>query len=143
MFDLPPQLPKPFPAPATVVEKCVKASSQYFRVPPSVIKAILEVEGGKVGTLSKNRNGSYDMGLMQINTVNLKWIKSRFPSVGWKELTYNPCVSIGVGTWILSEQIKGADSFWIGVGNYHSKTPRFRNIYLKKVAVAYKKQISR
>lgn len=143
MIDLPPQLPKPFAPPPNVVEKCVSASSAYFAVPVTVIKAIMEVEGGKVGTLSRNKNGTYDIGIMQINTVNLGYVKKRFPKVGWRELAYNPCINIAVGTWMLSEHIKASNQFWIGVGNYHSKTPHYRTIYLRKVAAAYKRQIAK
>lgn len=141
-MDLPPNLPAPIPASATVIESCVSASAKHFKIHPSVIKAIIEVEGGKVGTMSKNSNGTYDMGIMQINTIHLVEIKRKFPSVGWKELAYKPCVNIGIASWILSKRIKEAGQLWRGVGNYHSKTPKYRMAYLKKIYSAYKRQLS-
>jgi hypothetical protein len=142
LFDYPAKLPTPITPPKDVVDKCVMASANHFKINPLVIRSILAVEGGKIGTLSRNDNGTFDMGLMQINTIHLPDIKNRFPSVGWKELTYNPCINIGIGTWILDQRLKETSRFWEGVGNYHSKSPKYRTIYLQKIAVAYKSQLS-
>lgn len=131
------KLPAPVPASDRIVEQCVSHAARHFDINPLVVMSILKVEGGKVGTLSKNKNGTYDMGLMQINTIHLPEIKKKYPRVGWKELTYNPCVNIGVATAILNDRMKGSKDYWNGVGNYHSKTPKYREIYLKKVKRAY------
>jgi len=138
MFDLPPNLPPPVPAHAAIIEKCSVKAGRIFNVHPYVLQAISKVEGGKIGTFSKNSNGSYDMGIMQINTINLPRIKKEFPTISWKKIAYSPCVNIGVAAWILSEELKREPVYWKGVGNYHSRTPKYRNIYLKKIHVAYK-----
>lgn len=139
MFDLPPDLPPPVAAHEQVIDKCSVYAGHVFNVHPFILKAIAEVEGGKIGTIRKNTNGSLDLGVMQINTINLKRINKRFPSVDWRKLAYSPCISIGVAAWILSKEMARVADFWKGVGNYHSRTPRFRNIYLAKVKRAYAK----
>lgn len=136
-MDIGTNLPKPVEPSPRVVEMCVRQASKVFKINPLVIMSIIKVEGGKVGTLSKNKNGTYDMGIMQINTIHLDEIRKKYPRIGWKELTYNPCVNIGVGTSILHKRMSETNDYWRGVGNYHSKTPRFRDAYLAKVKGAY------
>lgn len=139
MFDLPPNLPDPVDPPASAVHQCVEYAAQGYGVHPFVIMAVLQVENGKIGTVSKNSNGSYDLGLMQLNTINLPAISSEFPGVTWREVTYSPCVNIGVGTWFLSERIREVNGdVWRGVGNYHSKTPKYHRRYLNKVQSKYR-----
>lgn len=139
MLDIPADLPRPISPDPKIIESCISASSNHFKIHPSVIKAIISVEGGKIGTMSKNSNDTYDMGIMQINTIHLPEIGRKFPSIGWREIAYKPCINIGLGTWILSKRIKEAGRLWRGVGNYHSKTPKYRKAYLKKIYKAYKK----
>lgn len=141
MFELPDDLPRPVKPSDKVINTCVNAASRHFSIHPAVIKSIIAVEGGKIGTMSRNSNGTYDMGIMQINTIHLPDIKRKFPSIGWREVAYKPCVNIGIGSWILSQRMKETSNYWKGVGNYHSKTPKFRKIYLKKIYKAYKKEI--
>lgn len=138
MLDIPPVLPDDYPAPAALIAQCTEHASRHFRVPGSVVLAIIEVEGGRVGTVSKNSDDTYDLGIMQINTIHLPEIRKRF-GVGWRELAYKPCLNIGIGTWILSQRLSEVDDFWRGVGNYHSKTPKHHNVYLTKVIKAYRK----
>nr|WP_229650316.1 lytic transglycosylase domain-containing protein [Vibrio splendidus]MCC4882976.1 lytic transglycosylase domain-containing protein [Vibrio splendidus] len=143
MFELPPNLPPPKEVSESVIERCVSYSANHFDINKNVIKSIVLVEGGKAGTMSRNSNGTYDMGIMQINTIHLPDIKKKYPTVTWKDVAYDPCINIGIGSWILSQRLKEASSYWVGVGNYHSKTPKFRNRYLKKIYAAYRGVVSR
>jgi len=142
LFDLPSNLPAPTTPSRSIINSCAKSASKYFGVSEIVIKALARVEGGKIGTMSRNSNGTYDMGIMQINTIHLPDIARKYPSIGWREVAYQPCVNIGIGAWILSQRLKETTNYWKGVGNYHSKTPKYRSRYLKKVYEAYKKELS-
>ena len=140
--DIPPDLPAPIEAPARIVNACVNHAARHFRIHPAVIHAIIDVEGGKIGTMSKNTNGTYDMGIMQINTIHLPDIYAAYPTVSsWEHVAYQPCTNIAIGTWILSKKIKGAPDLWTGVGHYHSKTKKYKKAYLKKIYKAYKRII--
>lgn len=140
MIDIPPNLPPPVSPPAQVIEYCVNSSSQRFRIHPLVIKSIIEVEGGKIGTLSLNSNGSYDMGIMQINTINLPMIRKRFPKLTWSQIAFSPCTNIAIGTWLLSRHLKSTNNdVWKAVGNYHSKTPKYHKRYLRLIGKAYRR----
>ena len=123
----------PYPVPEQVLTECVSTASRTYGVPEVVIRAILMVEGGKVGTMSRNTNGSYDLGPMQLNTINLSIINKEYPFLTWRHITYNPCINIMVGTWFLGKKIKNRNGvIWEGVGDYHSVTPSKRIVYQTK-----------
>ena len=152
VFSLPVSA-KPTKLPPSVVESCTALSSSVFKVPQMAIKVVLRVEAGRIGTISRNDNNTYDLGPMQLNSSNLAEIKRQFPYLNWQHVTYDPCINIMVGTWWLGNRIKGRNgNVWEGIGDYHSKTPVFHNRYLALARKAYsqilaeeayQKQISR
>lgn len=121
MDGLPPKEP---------THECIVEAAERYAVPVRLIYSILRVEGGKVGQKVYNKNGSYDMGPMQINSV---WIPTFSSYVSPTEILYDGCVNVLVGTWLLRSHINLAGDFWQGVGNYHSKTPLHHERYVKKV----------
>jgi hypothetical protein len=134
VFDLPPDMPDAYPLETYIEQKCISFNSDYFKVPELTLKAIRKVENGQVCTVSTNTNGTYDLGPMQINTIHLPDIQKHYPSIDFKDVACKPCLNITIGTWLLSQRIKEADgNVWLGVGNYHSKTPLIRKRYLDKI----------
>lgn len=128
----------PYPVPEQKLTECVSTASATYGVPELVIRAVLKQEAGLVGTMSRNSNGSYDLGPMQINTVNLELISKKYPFLDWRHITYNPCINIMVGTWFLKEKIKNRGGvIWEGVGDYHSVTPSKRSVYLRSFLTHY------
>ena len=123
------------------VISCLVKASNSFGLDPFVLMAIRQVEGGKVGRYSKNTNGTYDMGPMQINTIWLNEVKREF---GWSknDLIFDACKNVYVSAWILKNEIKMAKgNTWLGVGNYHSRTKKFHDRYRNKAIAAYKNLI--
>lgn len=140
MFDMPNV--EEVPVPDKLMSYCVDTSARYYKISPLVIHTIADIEGGKVGTAKKNKNGSYDLGVMQLNTVNLSKIKDEFPNVSVMDLIFKPCVNIYVGTWFLSEEIRRAGNNLLkGIGNYHSRTPKYHQRYLDKFLDRYKSNL--
>ncbi len=124
---------------AQALAVCIFAASQSYSVPPSVIMGVLKVEGGKVGMASQNKNGSYDLGLMQINTI---WIPSLAnywgvpKEVAMRYVRDDACVNIGVGAWILRSKMNQTGSLSQGIAYYHSATPHLGSRYRDKVLTA-------
>ena len=53
-----------------IVAACILIAAQAYSVPPIVLSGIYQVEQGRVGQeVGPNKNGSYDLGPMQINTI--------------------------------------------------------------------------
>lgn len=137
MIDIPPVLPDDYPAPPSLIRACTAEAAAFYSLPPLVVMAIVEAEGGKIGTVSPNTDGSHDLGIMQINTIHLPAIKTRF-NLGWEDLAYKPCVNIAIGVWILASRVRETDDLWTGVGNYHSRTPSLHEAYKARVLKKYR-----
>lgn len=125
-------------AQAEHTDGCVIQAAERFRVPASLIRAVMRVEGGRAGAMSHNQNGSYDIGPMQINSIWLPEIERRGGSLAL--LLHHPCANIHFGTWLLSRELAGLDParvdrsrFWKAVGNYHSRTPAHNARYARAV----------
>ena len=124
---------------AQALAVCIFTAAQTYAVPPSVILGILHVEGGRVGMASKNTNGTHDLGPMQINTIWMPELARHWnvPEATAKRMVRDDaCVNIGVGTWILRKKMNETGSLYKGIAWYHSATPRFGDVYRKKVMTA-------
>lgn len=114
-----------------VTQECVIATADRFDLPILLLHTILKVEGGTVGEVSFNKNGTYDIGPMQINSI---WLESFTPYVSPSQILYNGCINLQIGAWILRSNInKAKGDFWKGVGNYHSATPHLHRKYQERV----------
>lgn len=111
--------------------ECINHAAVTYHVPASLIVSVLKTEGGKNGLASRNKNGTYDYGSMQINDI---WVK-KIARYGYTkyDLQYDPCINVAVGAWILALGIAEGKNIWDGVGNYHSHTPKLNKCYNFKV----------
>lgn len=111
---------------------CWAKAEQTYGVSSKLLVAIAKVETNlKPTVISKpNKDGSYDIGLMQINS---KWLSklSRY-NITERDLL-EPCTNVMVGAWILSDNIQRLGYNWNAVGAYNAKTNWKRDIYAKKV----------
>jgi len=115
--------------------ECINQAALTYNVPAKLILSILAVEGGQVGTASPNKNGTYDYGPMQINTLWLDKIKRYGYSK--EQIQYDPCANVMVGAWILSQNIADSTDLWRGIGGYHSYNPALNRQYQNKVWSVY------
>lgn len=118
-------------------------ASQTYAVPPAVLVGIYQVEGGAVGQAVANKNGSYDLGPMQINTIWMpqlakQWGVSEAQAKAW--VRDDPCTNMGVAAWILRGHIEETKSLSKAIAQYHSRTPHFGSKYKKKVVTAMREK---
>lgn len=125
---------------AKIVLACISIAAQKYEIPPPILRAIYRVEGGKIGMANKNDNGSYDLGVMQINTI---WLDELSKNTGENEqslvhkLKNDPCYNVSTASWILSNHLSTTKGdYYKAVGYYHSKTPKYFNRYIKKIEKA-------
>lgn len=113
---------------------CINQSALHYHVPATMIISVIQTEGGRNGQAVKNKNGTHDLGVMQINTIWLPKLEKY--GITRDTLQYDACTNVEVGTWILAHSIAKADG-WNGIGNYHSYTPKHNRIYREKVKARY------
>lgn len=131
VMDAPPTAP-----PVEVNAVCIVYASAYYSIPPEVMLMLRMVEGGKPGTVSRNKNGTYDYGPNQINTINVR----KFEKYGMTRevLTHNECWNtIAAAALLQSHTAERRGNTWEALGDYHSRTPKFRNRYLGKMRIAW------
>ena len=121
----------------SVVRDCLQAAARVHRVPPALLVILLNVEGGSLGHVSHNTNGTADIGPMQVNQIWLPQLAARWNTTipeAFAALRDNFCANVEAGAWILR---KGLDepgaNFWDGVGYYHSHTLEHKTRYLRDV----------
>ncbi len=115
--------------------ECINYAAITYHVPATLILTILSLEKGVIGMAKANKNGSYDYGPMQINSIWLKKIQAY--GYSRQQIQYDPCINVMVGTWILSTRIADSKTLWTGVGAYHSRTPHLNADYRKKATKTY------
>lgn len=106
---------------------CISEASRYHSVNSSVLEAIVRHESrGRPNTVSRNSNGTVDIGLTGINSIHLpELIKKGVAPYQLKD----ECVSIYVGAWKLSQSMFKYDNSWWAVGAYHSRTLQYNLRY--------------
>lgn len=120
-----------------VLATCLMMAAQTYSVPPAVLFGIYEVEGGRVGQIvGPNRNGSYDIGPMQINTLWVPelaaiWNVSNDTAYQW--LRDDACTNAGVSAWILRRNLNETGDLARAIAYYHSRTPHLGNAYVNRV----------
>ena len=111
---------------------CIVEAAQCFQINPLLIKAIIWQESrNRQQAMNHNTNNTIDVGIMQVNTVHFKALKS----FGIDEvlLRDNSCANVFSGAWVLKQSIERYGYTWDGIGNYHSKTPVHHERYVKKI----------
>lgn len=109
-----------------------KAEARYG-VPATLLYAIAKQESGlRPNAIGRNDNGSYDIGLMQINSSWLPKLKREF-GITKEHLIQDACVNLMVGAWILAGNIRDHGYNWKAVGAYNARTPWKRERYARAI----------
>lgn len=122
-----------FLAPANSAAFCFQEAGARYGIAPELLVGISKQESGMRAGLPPNWNtdGSYDVGIMRINSNWYNWsphVRELWPYME------DPCTNVMVGAWILSQCIDKYGYNWRAVGCYHSQTPKKRDAYAKRVA---------
>lgn len=106
---------------AAPYEQCFNGAAAFHHVNSLVLTSIAKVESNyNPAAINRNRNGTYDYGLMQINS-------SWFPELRrWgvdPGVLRDPCANIYIGAWILSKSMWKYGNTWHAVGAYNTGAP--------------------
>lgn len=119
--------------------ECAVYTAYTHNIHLELLLSVLLVENGGVARKNPNKDGSFDYGVMQINTVRLGEIEHL--GVTSLDLMENDCLAVFVGGYLISKELEKAPSFWEGVGNYHyrigGRWPRHHHKYRENVYKAW------
>ena len=126
---------------------CMALVASVYHLPPRVLPSIHVVEGGAVGTVARNVDGTEDLGVMQVNTLWLDRLAylSRLPAPEVRRrLVFDPCFNIAAAGVIMRTYLDetGGD-LMLAVGDYHSHTPALNRGYQARVLGAARRLFSR
>ena len=112
---------------------CMALTAHFYHLPPRVLPTIHAVEGGRVGTVHENADGTQDYGLMQINT---RWlgpiarVTGMTPVAVRVRLILDPCFNIAAAGAILRTYLNETHgNLMLAIGDYHSHTPVLNETY--------------
>jgi hypothetical protein len=103
---------------------CFVSAASDYDVPELVLVALVKKESNGRAVTHLNANGSYDVGVSQINTGSwLPYLQRSF-GITSGQLLANNCLAIRAAAYVIrmetsSRACLGRD-FWCGVGRYHS-----------------------
>jgi soluble lytic murein transglycosylase-like protein len=110
---------------------CWEQAAERYGVSPDLLRAIARTESGlDPRAVGHNRNGSRDIGLMQINSAWLPQLAAH--GIAERDL-FDPCTSIHVGAWILAGNVRRLGYTWEAVGAYNATNPTLRRAYAERV----------
>lgn len=119
---------------------CMALVASIYHLPPRVLPSIQAVEGGRVGSVERNVNGSEDLGVMQINTI---WLPALSAYTGLSQeivrdrLINRACFNIAAAGAIMRTYMSETGGMlMLAVGNYHSHTPPRNHSYQQRVLAA-------
>lgn len=108
---------------------CFEEAGERYGVSPQLLWAIAKTESNFNATaVNYNNNGSFDYGVMQINS---SWYKE-LGADRWMRLG-DACYNVNVGAWILSRCVQRYGYTWAAVGCYNGVSQGTRVRYANTV----------
>jgi len=123
---------------------CWQQAGERYDIDPLLLYAIGEQETGlRPNLINRNKDGSYDIGLMQINSRHLPRLARR--GIREEQLKRNTCVSVMVAAEILADFRQRLGGTWEAVGAYNAgtapKAHATRVKYSRSVWVRYQRLV--
>lgn len=115
--------------PGIAASFCFEEAGRLYGISPLLLWGIAASESNfNPGAVHWNSDGSYDFGVMQINS---SWALTIGPSL-WSSLG-DACTNIKVGAWVLAQCFARYGYTWEGVGCYNASSQAKRFKYAGRV----------
>ncbi|MGU7817024.1 transglycosylase SLT domain-containing protein [Burkholderia sp. AW49-1] len=98
---------------------CWELAGERYHIDPLLLYSIAKVESNlQLNARHVNRDGSYDIGLMQINSRQL--VRLAAYGITESRLQTEPCTAVMTGAWILGGFVQRMGYGWQAVGAYNA-----------------------
>ena len=120
-----------FPPLRPLTADCVLDAAHISGMPVAALFAILATEGGNTGEALSNRNGTWDIGPFQVNTIHLNDLAAM--GISPDAVLRDGRVNAYAAAWLLRKEYQRTGSLWQAIGAYHSRTPHRREANLERL----------
>ena len=137
-----PRIGMPLPVRTRTLQVCLERAARYYRLPVLLLDAIVWQEGGTDGVGDRDPDGSYDLGLAQINT---RWLPV-FAKYGITEqsLLDNPCENLYASAYVLDTYVRreGGPADWFQATMAYNVGPNgLSNPILYRIGYRYARSV--
>lgn len=120
-----------FPPMRPLTADCVVDAARASGMPVAALFAILATEGGKTGEALRNKNGTWDLGGFQVNSVHLNELATM--GIAPETVLRDGRINAYAAAWLLRKEYRRTGDLWQAIGAYHSRTPHRRDAYIRRV----------
>lgn len=129
--------------PEPEMQHCIRAAAAGRRWLERTLWGLYDQEAGWTGAETRNRNGSFDLGPLQVNsqwvpTVAARMRRDRSDVRRW--LRDDPCFNVGVSAWLFLSGYMASRNYWRAIGSYHSGDGERARHYAAQVADRLKRR---
>jgi hypothetical protein len=116
---------------------CIVEASEGRRWLERTLWGLRDQEAGWIGAQVKNRNGTHDLGPLQVNSW---WVPKLAKLTGRQAvhirwwLVHDPCFNVRTARWIFLSALSETRDYWKAIGVYHSPSNWRQSTYAMNVA---------
>lgn len=125
------------------IARCIHKAARGSVALEKTLWGLRDQEGGWIGAEVPNRDGSHDLGPLQINSwwvSRLAALLSRPDAKVRHWLRFDACFNADAARWIFMSGLAVTRDYWTAVGVYHSPNKGRQRRYAAKVAVHLEKR---